>query len=83
MKKGDNYSTGSKRKVFLLTYNGTQKSSENWADEPRKLFRCRYSFNDNSSFTILRQLCDKEGRYIVVGLEVVEVTLMICNIYVP
>lgn len=38
-------------------------------------------FNNNFSFKILRQLCDKEGRYIIVDLKVRELTL--CNIYTP
>ena len=40
-------------------------------------------FNNNFSFKILRQLSDKEGRYIIVDLEVGELTLTICNIYFP
>ena len=32
---------------------------------------------------ILRQLCDKKGRYIIVDLEVGELTLTLCNIYAP
>ena len=40
-------------------------------------------FNNNFSFKILRQLCDKKGRYIIVDLEVGELTLTICNIYAP
>jgi len=40
-------------------------------------------FNNNFSFKILRQLCDKEGRFIIVDLEVGELTLNLCNIYVP
>ena len=35
------------------------------------------------SFKILRQLCDKEGRYIIVDLEVGELTLTLCNICAP
>ena len=34
-------------------------------------------FNNNFSIKILRQLCDKEGRYIIVDLEVGELTLTI------
>jgi len=31
----------------------------------------------------LKQLCDKEGRYIIIDLVVGELTLTICNIYAP
>ena len=40
-------------------------------------------FFNNFSFKILRQLCDKEGRYIIVDLEVGELTLTLCNMYAP
>ena len=40
-------------------------------------------FNNNFAFKVLRQTCDKEGRYIIIDLEVSEVILMICNIYAP
>ena len=42
-------------------------------------------FNYNFSFKILRQLCDKKGRYIIADLEVGELTLTLCtcNIYAP
>ena len=33
------------------------------------------------SFKILRQLCDTEGTFIIVDLEVDELTLTLCNIY--
>ena len=35
------------------------------------------------SFKILKQFCDKEGRCIIIDLEVGELTLTICNIYAP
>ena len=38
-------------------------------------------FNNNFSSKILKQFCDKEGRYIIIDLEVGELTLTICNIY--
>ena len=41
-----------------------------------------FLFN-NFSFKILRQLCDKKGTYIIVDLEVGELTLTLCNIYAP
>ena len=58
----------------------TEKSSENWAAEwgysallsglvSNKL-GVAILYNKNFSFKILRQLCDKEGRYIIVDLEV-------------
>ena len=31
----------------------------------------------------MKQICDKEGRYIIIDLEVDELTLTICNIYAP
>ena len=40
-------------------------------------------FNNNFSFKILKQFCDKEGRCIIIDLEVGELTLTICNIYAP
>ena len=67
----------------------TEKSSEVWAAE------CGYIalfsslannkvgvavlFNNNFSFKILRQPCEKEGRYIIVDLEVGELTLTLCK----
>ena len=39
--------------------------------------------NNNFTFNVLKQLCDKEGRYIIIDLEVDELTLTICNIYAP
>jgi len=70
-----------------------EKSSEVWAAEwgYTALFSSLASnkigvtilFNNNFSVEILRQLCGKEGRYIIVDLEVGELTLTLCNIYVP
>lgn len=40
-------------------------------------------FNNNFAFKVLRQICDKEGRYIIIDLEVGEQILTICNIYAP
>ena len=39
--------------------------------------------NNNFTFNVLKQICDKEGRYIIIDLEVDELTLAICNIYAP
>ena len=71
----------------------TEKSSKIWSAEwgYTTLFSSLASnkvgvailLNNNFSFKILRQLCDKEGRYIIVGLEVGELTLTLCNIYAP
>ena len=71
----------------------TEKSSEIWATEwsYTVLFRSLASnkvgvailFNNNFSLKSLRQLSDKEGRYIIVDLEVGELTLTLCNIYAP
>ena len=71
----------------------TEKSSEIWAAEwgYTALFSSLTSnkvgvavlFNNNFPFKILRQLCDKEGRYIIVDMEVGELTLTLCNIYAP
>ena len=68
-------------------------SSENWATEwgytgffsvlTSSKLGVTILFNNNFSLKILRQLCNKEGRYIIVDLEVGELTLMICNIYAP
>ena len=40
-------------------------------------------FSNNFTFKVLRQICDKEGRYIIIDLEVSELILTICNIYTP
>jgi len=40
-------------------------------------------FTNNFTFKVLKQLCDKEGRYIIIGLVVGELTLTICHIYAP
>ena len=40
-------------------------------------------FNNNFTFKVLRQICDKEGRYIIIDIEVGELILTICNIYAP
>ena len=40
-------------------------------------------FNNNFAFKVLRQTCDKDGRYIIIDLEVGELILTICNIYAP
>ena len=40
-------------------------------------------FNNNFAFKVLRQTCDKEGRYLVIDLEVGGLILPICNIYAP
>ena len=40
-------------------------------------------FNNDFAFKVLRQMCDKEGRYIIIDLEVGELILTICNIYAP
>ena len=40
-------------------------------------------FNNNFTFKVLKQLCDKEGRYIIIDLVVGELTLTICSIYAP
>ena len=39
--------------------------------------------NNSFTFKVLRQICDKEGRYIIIDLEVGELILTICNIYAP
>jgi len=39
--------------------------------------------NKNFTFKVLRQICDKEGRCIIIDLEVGELILAICNIYAP
>ena len=40
-------------------------------------------FNNDFAFKVLRQICDKEGNYIIIDLEVGELILTICNIYAP
>ena len=40
-------------------------------------------FNNDFAFKVLRQMCGKEGRYIVIDLEVGELILTMCNIYAP
>lgn len=42
-----------------------------------------FVFNNKLTFKVLGQICDKEGRYIIIDLEVGDLTLMICNIYAP
>ena len=40
-------------------------------------------FNNNFTFKVLMQICNKEGRYINIDFEVGELILTICNIYAP
>ena len=40
-------------------------------------------FNNNFTFKVLRPICNKEWRYIIIDLEVGELILTICNIYAP
>jgi len=40
-------------------------------------------FNNNFSVNVSRQICDKEGRYIIIDLEVGELILTVCIIYAP
>ena len=40
-------------------------------------------FNKNFTFKVLRPICNKEWRYIIIDLEVGELILTICNIYAP
>jgi len=80
--------------IYLLQEaHCTEKSSEIWAAEwgYTALFSSLASnkvgaailFKNNFPFKLLRQLCDKEGRYIIVDLEVGELTLTLCHIYAP
>ena len=71
----------------------TERSFETWAaDWGYKAFSSGLAsnkagvailFNNNFTFKVLRQICDKEGRYIITDLEVGELILTICNIYTP
>ena len=40
-------------------------------------------FNDNFTFKVLMQICNKEGKYINIDFEVGELILTVCNIYAP
>ncbi|KAL9964015.1 hypothetical protein ACROYT_G027586 [Oculina patagonica] len=70
-----------------------ERSSETWAAEwgYTALFSSLASnkagvailLNNNFTFNILKQICDNQGRYIIIDLEVDELTLTICNIYAP
>ena len=71
----------------------TERSFETWAAEWG--YRAFFSgiagnktgvamlFNNNYAYNGLRQICDKEGRYIIIDLEVGDLILTICNIYAP
>ena len=71
----------------------TERSFETWAaDWGYKAFSSGLAsnkagvailFNNNFTFKVLRQICDKEGRYIITDLEVGALILTICNIYTP
>ena len=78
---------------MLQEVHCTEKSFETWAAEwgYTALFSglatnkagVAFLFNNNFTFKVLKQLCDKEGRYIIIDLVVGELTLTICNIYAP
>ena len=80
---------------MLQEVHCTEKSFETWAAEwgYTALFSSLATnkacvailFNNNFTFKILKQLCDKEGRYIITDLVHVvgELTLTICSIYAP
>ena len=78
---------------MLQEVHCTEKSFETWAAEwgYTALFNglatnkagVAILFNNNFTFKVLKQLCDKEGRYIIIDLVVGELTLTICNIYAP
>jgi len=78
---------------MLQEVHCTEKSFETWAAEwgYTALFSglatnkagVAILFNNNFTFKVLKQLCDKEGRYIIIDLVVGELTLTICNIYAP
>jgi len=71
----------------------TEKSSETWAAEwgYTALFSSLASnkvgvtilLNNNFSFKILRQLCDKESRCSIVDLEVGDLIVNLCSMYAP
>ena len=70
-----------------------EKSFETWAAEWGYTALCcglatnkagvGFLFNNNFTFKVLKLLCDKEGRCIIIDLVVGELTLTICNIYTP
>ena len=82
-----------KKKQFSIYMLQEAHCTKNWAAEwgCTALFNGMASnkagvailFNNNFSFKILKQFCDKEGRCIIIDLEVGELTLTICNIYDP
>ena len=78
---------------MLQEVHCTERSFETWAAEwgYKAFFSGLASnkagvailFNNNFTFKVLRQICDKEGGYIIIDLEVGELILTICNIYAP
>ena len=72
---------------MLQEVHCTEKSFETWAALFSGLATNKAGvailFNNNFTFKVLKQLCDKEGRYVIIDLVVGELTLTICNIYAP
>ena len=74
---------------MLQEVHCTERSFDTWAAEwgYRAFFSGIASnkagvailFNNNFTFNVLRQICDKEGRYIIIDLEVGELILTICQ----
>ena len=71
----------------------TERSSETWAAEwgYTALFSSLASskagvailLNNNFTLNVLKQICDIQGRYNIIDLEVDKLTFTICNIYAP
>ena len=96
-KRGRNISLAQKENFSVYMLQEAKKSTKNsfgvWAAKwgYTALFSGAASnkagiailFNNNFSFKILKRFCDKEGKRIIIDLEVDELTLTICNIYAP
>ena len=78
---------------MLQEVHCTERSFETWAAEwGYKAFfsglasnkaGVAFLFNNKFTFKVLRQICDKKERCIIIDLEVGELILTICNIYAP
>ena len=78
---------------MLQEVHCTERSFETWAAKwgymaffsgiAGNKARVAILFNNDFAFKVLRQICDKEGNYIIIDLEVGELILTICNIYAP
>jgi len=96
MKKKRNFSAAKKKFsicMLLQQVYCTERSFETWVAEwgymaffsgiASNKAGVAILLNKNFTFKVLRQICDKEGRCIIIDLEVGELILTICNVYAP